>query len=46
VNIVAVLVPVAVLLALVFLVFFLLAARDGQFEDLDDPPRRILQDDD
>lgn len=45
-NIVAVLVPVAVLLALVFLVFFLLAARDGQFEDLDDPPRRILQDDD
>jgi len=46
VNIVAILVPVAVLLALVFLVFFLLAARDGQFEDLDDPPRRILQDDD
>jgi len=45
-NIVAVLVPVAVLLALVFLVLFLLAARDGQFEDLDDPPRRILQDDD
>lgn len=45
-NIVAILVPVAVLLALVFLVFFLLAARDGQFEDLDDPPRRILQDDD
>ena len=45
-NIVAVLLPVAVLLALVFLVFFLLAARDGQFEDLDDPPRRILKDDD
>ena len=45
-NIVAVLVPVAVALAVVFLIFFLLAARDGQFEDLDDPPRRILHDDD
>jgi cbb3-type cytochrome oxidase maturation protein len=45
-NIVAVLLPVAVVLAVIFLIFFLLAARDGQFEDLDDPPRRILQDDD
>jgi cbb3-type cytochrome oxidase maturation protein len=45
-NIVAVLLPVAVVLALVFLIFFLAAARSGQFEDLDDPPRRILQDDD
>lgn len=45
-NIVAVLVPVAVALALLFLTFFLLAAKDGQFEDLDDPPRRILKDDD
>lgn len=45
-NIVAVLVPVAVALAVVFLILFLLAARDGQFEDLDDPPRRILHDDD
>lgn len=45
-NIVAVLLPVAVGLALVFLVFFLVAVRNGQFEDLDDPPRRILQDDD
>jgi cbb3-type cytochrome oxidase maturation protein len=46
VNIIAVLLPVAVALALLFLTFFLLAARDGQFEDLDDPPRRILKDDD
>lgn len=45
-NIVAVLLPVAVVLALVFLAFFLVAARNGQFEDLDDPPRRILHDDD
>ena len=45
-NIVAVLLPVAVALACVFLVFFLVAAKGGQFEDLDDPPRRILKDDD
>lgn len=45
-NIVVVLLPVAVVLALVFLAFFLVAARNGQFEDLDDPPRRILHDDD
>lgn len=45
-NAVAFLLPVAVLLGLVFLILFLRAARDGQFDDLDDPPRRILQDDD
>lgn len=45
-NIIAVLLPVAVALAAVFLAFFLAAARDGQFDDLDDPPVRILMDDD
>lgn len=45
-NAVAFLLPVAVLLGLVFVILFLRAARDGQFDDLDDPPRRILQDDD
>ena len=39
------LVPVAVALAGVFLFLFLKAVRDGQFDDLDDPPRRILKDD-
>jgi cbb3-type cytochrome oxidase maturation protein len=39
------LVPVAVALAAVFLFLFLKAVRDGQFDDLDDPPRRILKDD-
>ena len=42
---VAFLLPVAVGLAAVFLVLFLLAARAGQFDDLDDPPRRMLEDD-
>ncbi|MGD8320616.1 MAG: cbb3-type cytochrome oxidase assembly protein CcoS [Gemmatimonadota bacterium] len=39
------LLPVAVLLAAVFLALFLKAVKDGQFDDLDDPPRRILKDD-
>lgn len=44
-NAVAFLIPVAVGLAAVFLVFFLVAVKRGQFDDLDDPPRRILKDD-
>ena len=39
------LIPVAVGLAAVFLFLFLKAVRDGQFDDLDDPPKRILKDD-
>lgn len=39
------LIPIAVALAGIFLFLFLKAARDGQFDDLDDPPRRILKDD-
>ncbi len=39
------LVPIAVALAGVFLFLFLKAVKDGQFDDLDDPPRRILEDD-
>lgn len=39
------LVPVAIALGAVFVVLFLLAVKDGQFDDLDDPPQRILRDD-
>lgn len=45
-NAIGFLLPVAVLLGLVFVVLFLRAVLDGQFDDLDDPPRRILRDDD
>ena len=45
-NGLALLVPVALLLGLVFVVLFILAVKNGRFDDLDDPPRRILQDDD
>jgi cbb3-type cytochrome oxidase maturation protein len=46
VNAILWLIPVAVGLGAVFVVLFLSAVKDGQFDDLDDPPRRILQDDD
>lgn len=39
------LIPIAVGLAIVFLILFLGAARTGQFDDLDDPAERILHDD-
>jgi cbb3-type cytochrome oxidase maturation protein len=41
---VAFLLPIAVLLGAVFAVMFVLAASGGQFDDLDDPPERILHD--
>lgn len=44
-NSIVFLVPVAAGLAAVFLILFLRAVKDGQFDDLDDPPRRILKDD-
>ena len=39
------LVPIAVALAAIFLILFLKAVKDGQFDDLDDPPKRMLKDD-
>lgn len=39
------LIPIAVGVALVFLILFLAAVRSGQFDDLDDPAERILHDD-
>ncbi len=41
-----ILIPAALLLGGIFLALFVAAARHGQFDDLDDPPRRILHDDD
>jgi cbb3-type cytochrome oxidase maturation protein len=38
------LLPIAILLGLVFLVLFIVAARSGQFDDMDDPPERMLRD--
>lgn len=40
------LLPLALAMGGLFTVCFLLAARDGQFDDLDDPPQRMLIDDD
>jgi cbb3-type cytochrome oxidase maturation protein len=40
------LLPVAIGLGAVFVILFLKAVQGGQFDDLEDPPRRILHDDD
>jgi cbb3-type cytochrome oxidase maturation protein len=45
VNAILFLLPVALVLGGVFAGLFLYAARSGQFDDLDDPPERILHDD-
>lgn len=44
-NAILFLLPAALLLGAVFLVLFVLAVKDGQFDDLDDPPQRMLHDD-
>jgi cbb3-type cytochrome oxidase maturation protein len=38
------LIPIALTLGAVFGFMFAYAVRTGQFEDLDDPPERILRD--
>ncbi|MFN8651791.1 MAG: cbb3-type cytochrome oxidase assembly protein CcoS [Gemmatimonadales bacterium] len=40
-----ILVPVVLGLMVVFAVGFMIAAKHGQFDDLDDPPKRMLKDD-
>ncbi len=44
-EIVYFLAPAAVTLGGIFLYLFIGAVRQGQFDDLDDPPVRILYDD-
>jgi cbb3-type cytochrome oxidase maturation protein len=43
-NAIVFLIPIALLLSASFLALFVAAARRGQFDDLDDPPERILWD--
>jgi len=45
-DVLLILVPVALSLGAAFAFLFIRAAQTGQFEDLDDPAIRILQDDD
>jgi cbb3-type cytochrome oxidase maturation protein len=40
------LLPVVVALGALFAALFIAAVRSGQFDDLDDPPERILHDED
>jgi cbb3-type cytochrome oxidase maturation protein len=46
VNAVIFLLPIALVLGGVFALLFLRAVKKGQFDDLDDPPRRMLQEKD
>ena len=39
------LLPIVLGLGVIFACLFIFATRDGQFDDLDDPPKRMLQDD-
>lgn len=43
-DIIVILLPVALALGSVFAFLFVAAVRNGQFDDLDDPPQRILKD--
>ncbi len=38
------LLPIALLLGAIFAFLFVKAVRSGQFDDLDDPPERMLHD--
>ena len=38
------LLPITVALGAVFAALFVRAARSGQFDDLDDPPQRMMRD--
>ncbi|HTS89093.1 MAG TPA: cbb3-type cytochrome oxidase assembly protein CcoS [Gemmatimonadales bacterium] len=40
------LLPIALVIGAVFVILFAVAVRNGQFDDLDDPPERILHDQD
>ena len=42
-NAIIFLLPIALVLGGVFAGLFLRAVRKGQFDDLDDPPQRMLQ---
>jgi len=44
VNALVFLLPLGLVLGGIFAVLFVIAARRGQFEDLDDPPERMLRD--
>lgn len=44
-NVLELLLPIALLLGVSFTAFFILAARRGQFDDLETPAHRALLDD-
>ncbi len=45
-NVLFVVIPLALVIVAAAVVAFVWAARGGQFDDLDTPPQRMLNDDD
>ena len=45
-SIIYFLITISILIAIVFLITFILAVKNGQFDDLEGPAYRILMDDD
>ncbi len=43
-NVLIIMLPLGLLLGALFVGIFIWAAKRGQFDDLDDPPERILHD--
>lgn len=44
-DVIFILVPLAILMGAGFAAVFVLGVRSGQFDDLEDPPQRMLKDD-
>lgn len=43
-NVIALIIPLSILLGVLFVVCFIIAARSGQYDDLDTPAYRLLID--
>lgn len=44
-EVLKILIPMALMMGVVFVGFFIWATKDGQFDDLDTPSKRLLLDD-
>ncbi|MCR9203206.1 MAG: cbb3-type cytochrome oxidase assembly protein CcoS [Halobacteriovoraceae bacterium] len=45
-EVLKILIPMALMMGVVFIGFFIWATKDGQFDDLDTPSKRLLIDED
>lgn len=45
-SVIYLILPLAILLGIIFVATFIWATRTGQYDDMDSPPLRMLNDDD